>query len=148
MITDIDQHFNPSGAVDSLTYIFHLINIRQTDQESVITLKAWFSCLFTALKMGGININSALQIGFMLQALLSKYQAVVQEICLQRHTLTKASLQTIVKQCTNYDKDPWKGPVGWDGKPARTSSANAARADSDNPYNALAAKSFKYHFDI
>jgi hypothetical protein len=77
VIAHINQHFNPSGAVDSLAYIFNLINIRQTDQESVVTLKARFSRLFTALKMGGINIDSALQVRFMLQALLSKYQAVV-----------------------------------------------------------------------
>jgi hypothetical protein len=96
--------------------------------------------------MGGISINSALQVGFMLCALLSKYQAVVQEFCLGRHALTEASLQIIVKQCTNYDKEPWNGPVGKDGKPARTHSANTAGAESDNPYDALAAKSFNYHF--
>ncbi len=73
MITHINQHLNPSGAVDSLAYIFDLINIKQTDHESVVTLKAWFSRLFTALRMGDINIDSALQVGFMLQVLLSKY---------------------------------------------------------------------------
>ena len=36
MIAHIDQHFNPSGAVDSLAYIFDLIDIKQLDQESVI----------------------------------------------------------------------------------------------------------------
>jgi hypothetical protein len=120
IIAHIDQHFNPSGAVDSLVYIFDLIDIKQTDQESVVTLKAGFTCLFTAVKMGGININSALQAGFMLQALLSKYQAVVQVFRLGRHALTKASLQTVVEQCTKYDKDPWKGLVRLDGKPACT----------------------------
>jgi hypothetical protein len=112
MIAHIDQHFNPSGAVDSLGYIFDLIDIKQSDQESVVTLKARFSKAFSALKMGGIGIDSPLQVGFMLRALLSRYHAVVQEFHLGRHSLTDASLQTVVEQCTNYDKDPWKGPVG------------------------------------
>ncbi len=135
MIAHIHQHFNPSRAVDSLAYIFDIIYIKQLDQESVVTLKARFSSLFTALKMGGISIDSALQVGFMLRALLSKYQAVAQEFCLGRHALTEASLQTVVEQCTNYDKDPLKGPVGKDGKHAQTPFANTARADSDNPYD-------------
>ncbi len=106
MIAHIDQHFNPSDAVDSLGYIFDLIDIKQLDQESVITLKARFSTVFSNLKMGGIRIDSALQVGFMLRALLHQYQAVVQEFRLGHHSLTKASLQTVVEQCTNYDKDP------------------------------------------
>ena len=77
MIAHIDNHFNPSRAVDSLGYIFDLIDIKQLDQESVVTLKARFSHLFSALKMGGTGIDSALQVGFMLRALLSQYQAVV-----------------------------------------------------------------------
>jgi len=98
--------------------------------------------------MGGIRIDSALQVGFMLRALLHRYQAVVQEFCLGRHTLTEASLQAVVEQCTNYNKDPWKGPVGKDGKPMPrgTPSANVAGTDSKNPYEALSAKSFNYHF--
>jgi hypothetical protein len=112
----------------------------------VVTLKAWFSCLFSVLKMGGINIGSALQVGFILHLLLAKYQAVVQEFCLSRHALTDASLQMVVKQCNNYDKDPWKGPIGKDGKPAHTPSANAAGADPQNPYKALSGKSFNYQF--
>jgi hypothetical protein len=43
MIAHIDQHFSPSGAVDSFGYIFDLINIKQLDQELVIMLKACFS---------------------------------------------------------------------------------------------------------
>ncbi len=38
MIAHIDQHFNPLGAVDSLGYIFDLINIKQAKQESVVAL--------------------------------------------------------------------------------------------------------------
>jgi hypothetical protein len=72
MIAHIDQHFNPLGLVDSLAYIFDLINIKQLDHESMVTFKTRFSCLFTALKMGGISIDSALQVGFMLCTLLSK----------------------------------------------------------------------------
>jgi hypothetical protein len=40
MINHIDKYFNPSGTVDSLSYIFNLIDIKP---ESVITLKARFS---------------------------------------------------------------------------------------------------------
>ncbi len=40
MIDHIDQHFNPLDSVDSLGYIFYLINIKQSEQESVVTLKA------------------------------------------------------------------------------------------------------------
>ena len=112
MIAHIDHHFNPSGAIDFLGYIFDLIDNQQLDQESVVTLKARFSRLFSTLKIGGIGIDSALQMGFMLRALLSWYQAVVQECCLGRHSLTEASLQTIIKQCTNYDKEPLEGS-GW-----------------------------------
>jgi hypothetical protein len=78
MIAHIDHHFNPSGAVDSLGYIFDLIDIKQTEQESVVTLKARFSKAFSALKMGGIGIDSALQVGFTLRSLLGRYHAVVQ----------------------------------------------------------------------
>ena len=147
MIAHIDHHFNPSGAVDSLGYIFDLIDIKQLDKESVITLKARFSKVFSALKMGGIGIDSALQVGFMLRALLTRYQAVVQEFRLGRHSLTEASLQTVVDQCTNYDKDPWQGPVDKTGKVTRTTpSANTVGSDNENPYEALSAKSFNYHF--
>jgi hypothetical protein len=147
MIAHINQHFNPSGAVDSLGYIFDLIDIKQSDQESVITLKARFSKIFSALKMGGISIDSALQVGFMLRALLHRYQAVVQEFRLGCHSLSAASLQTVVEQCTNYDKDPWKGPVGKDGKvPRPTPSANAAGSKGEGPCDVLSAKSFNYHF--
>jgi hypothetical protein len=135
MIAHIDHHFNPSGAVDSLGYIFDLIDIKQLDKESVITLKARFSKVFSALKMGGIGIDSALQVGFMLRALLTRYQAVVQEFRLGRHSLTEASLQTVVDQCTNYDKDPWRGPVDKTGKVTRTTpSANTVGSDNENPY--------------
>ena len=112
MIAYIDQHFNLLGAVNSLGYIFDLIDIKQAEQESVVTLKAHFSKAFSALKMGGIGINSALQAGFMLRALLSRYHAVVQEFRLGRHSLSDVSLQTVVKQCINYNEDLWKGPIG------------------------------------
>jgi hypothetical protein len=92
MIAHIDHHFNPSGAIDSLGYIFDLIDIKQLDQKSVVTLKARFSRHFSALKMGGIGIASALQVGFILCPLISRYQAVVQEFCLGRHSLTEVSL--------------------------------------------------------
>jgi hypothetical protein len=67
----LDQYFNPSGTVDSLSHIFDLIDIKQANAESVITLKARFSRIFANLKMGGVLIDSALQVGFMLRALRS-----------------------------------------------------------------------------
>ncbi len=69
MISYIDAHFNPSGMVDSLSYIFDLIDIKQLANKSVVTLKVLFSCLFTSLKMGGITMDSAVQVRFMLQVL-------------------------------------------------------------------------------
>jgi hypothetical protein len=54
-----------------------------------------------------------------------------------------------VDQCTNYDKDPWKGPVRKDGKPPRGNSSANATAGTDShtdPYNSLASKSFNNHF--
>ena len=40
MIEYIDKYFNPSGIVNSLGHIFDLIDIKPTQEESVITLKA------------------------------------------------------------------------------------------------------------
>ncbi len=71
MIEYINKFFNPSGAVDSLGYIFDLIDIKQASNEPVVTLKAHFSQVFASLKMGGVDIRLALQVGFMLRALLS-----------------------------------------------------------------------------
>ena len=72
MIAHIDQPFNPSGAVNSLGYIFDLIDIKQAEQESIVRLKACFLKAFSTLKMGGISIDSAQQVSFMLRALLSR----------------------------------------------------------------------------
>ncbi len=41
-IEHIEQHFHSSGAVDSLGYIFDLIDIKQKDDKPVISLKARF----------------------------------------------------------------------------------------------------------
>ncbi len=71
MIEYIDKNFNLSGAVDSLGYIFYLINIKQASDKPVVALKARISQVFASLKMRGINIGLALQVGFMLWALLS-----------------------------------------------------------------------------
>jgi hypothetical protein len=99
MIAYINAHFNPSGAVDSLGYIFDMINIKQAPEELVVTLKAHYSrvfaslkMVFASLKMGGISMDASLQVGFMLRALHSAYQAVVQEFRLGRHSLSTASL--------------------------------------------------------
>ena len=67
--------------------------------------------------MGGVLVDSALQVGFMLRALCSTYHGVVQDFRLGRHSLSSATLQSVVEQCMAYDKDPWKGPIGKDGKP-------------------------------
>jgi hypothetical protein len=53
MIDHINKYFNPSGAVNSLGYIFDLIDIKQASDKSVITLKAWLSCLFGISQTGG-----------------------------------------------------------------------------------------------
>ncbi len=149
MLAHINNHFNPSGAVDTLSHIFDLIDLKQKDDELVVSLKVQFSQVFLSLKMGGISIDRALQVGFMLCALLSRYQAMIQEFCVNRHSLTMATLQTVIEQCIIFDKDPWLGPVGKDGKVPRSLLANAAgtnSGDDENPYKALANKSFNYHF--
>jgi hypothetical protein len=149
MINYIDKHFNPSGAVDSLGYIFDLIDIKQGQDEPVVTLRARFSRVFASLKMGGVDIASSLQVGFMLRALLSCYSAVVTDFCLGCHSLTSATLQTVIEHCTAFDKDPWTGPVGHDGRPVQTPSANTVGAGSGEPstvYDAMEQVSFNYHF--
>ncbi len=84
----------------------------------------------------------------MLCALLSCYHTVVQEFHLGLHPLNEASLQTVVDQCVDFNKDPFLDPMGKDGKVAQTTLANAASAaprDGKNVYEALAAKSYNYH---
>ncbi len=115
MINHFDKHFNPSGTMDSLGYIFDLIDIKQALDESVITLRARLSRLFASLKLGGVVINPVLQVRFMLRALLSQYHGVVQAFCLGCHSLPSSTLQSVVNQCMAYSKDPWKEPVGKDG---------------------------------
>jgi hypothetical protein len=79
MIEHIDKYFNPSTAVNLLGYIFELINIKHGTKENIVLLKAWFSWVFALLNMGCVMIDSALQVGFMLWALLSCYQVVIQD---------------------------------------------------------------------
>ncbi len=79
MLAYINNHFNPSTTVDTLSSIFDLINLKQKEDEQVVSFKAQFSRVFATLKMGGISIDLALQVGFMLCTFLSHYQAVVQE---------------------------------------------------------------------
>jgi hypothetical protein len=125
VIAHIDQYFHPTGAVDSLGYIFQLIDIKQGADKPVITLKVRFSCLFALLKMGGTNIDSPLQVGFILRSLLPTYHGMVKDFKLGQHSLATALLQMIMDQCTSYDKDPWKGPVGKGGKPSHRPLATA-----------------------
>jgi hypothetical protein len=111
----------PSGAVNLLGYTFDLIDIKQKDNKPVVSLKVHFLQAFSLLKMGGISINSALQVGFMICALLGHYHAMVEEFHLGCLSLSKASLQTVVDQCINFHKDPFLGPVGKrNGKVAHT----------------------------
>jgi hypothetical protein len=98
--------------------------------------------------MGGISIDSALQVGFMLHTLLSRYQAVIQEFRVGHHSLTAATLQTVVKQCINFDKGPWLGPVSKDGKVPRSPSANAAGTNSGNGGNAYDALANKFQLPL
>jgi hypothetical protein len=130
MIAYIEAHFNPSGAVDSLGYIFNLIDIRQAADELIVTLKARFLRVFASLKIGGISIDSALQ---------------VREFHLRQHSLTTASLQTVIDQSVSYGKDPWKGLVGRDGVLVSTSLVNATNSDPGNSlYAGMAAKPFNF----
>ncbi len=79
---------------------------------------------------------------------LAPYQGVVQDFLLGHHSLSSATLQSVVDQCVAYGKDPWKGPVNKSGKPACNPSANttgAAGGDKTNPYEALASCSFGLH---
>jgi hypothetical protein len=147
MIKHINKHFNPSNTVNSLSYIFDLIDVKQALDKSVITLKAQFSRLFASLKLRGVAINSALQVGFMLRSILSQYHVVVQDFHLGCHSLASVTLQSVMEQCMASDKDPWKGPVGKDGKPVRTPSAYAtgASGNSSNPYESLTMCSFGNH---
>ncbi len=109
MLNYIEKHFNPSGAVDLLGYIFDLTDIKQGADKPVVTLQVRFLRLFALLKMGGVDIGSALQVGFMLRSLLSRYSVVVTDYWLGRHSLTSATLQSIIKHCTAFNKDPWTG---------------------------------------
>ncbi len=147
MIKHINKYFNPSGTVDSLSHIFDLIDIKQAQDESVIKLKAHFSHGFASLRMGGVAIDSALQVGFMLRALLSSYHGAVQDFRLGRHSLSTATIQTVVDHCVAYDKDRWKGPINKTGKPIRTPSANATGTSGNkaNPYDAMELCSFGLH---
>jgi hypothetical protein len=148
MIEYINKYFNPLGAVNSFFYIFDIIDIKQASNKPVVTLKAWFSQVFASLKMGGVDIGLALQVGFMLSALLSWYSTVVTDFCLGCHSLTCATLQTIVEHWTSYNKHPWTGPVGHDGRRAHSSLANTASANPNNTpaaYNTMEQVSFNYH---
>jgi hypothetical protein len=149
MIGYIDKHFNPSGTVDLLGYIFDLIDIKQGQDEPVVTLPAHFSSIFASLKMGGMDIASSLQVGVMLRALLSCYSVFVTDFCLGCHLLMSAALQTIIKHCRAFDKDPWTGPAGRNGRPVRISLANTTSAGSGElsaKYDAMEQVSFNYHF--
>jgi hypothetical protein len=83
----------------------------------------------------------------MLRTLLSRYHGVVQDFCLSCHSLASATLQSVMEHCLAYDKDPWKGPVGKDGKPVRIPSAYTAgtSSDSSNPYESLSTCLFSNH---
>jgi hypothetical protein len=48
-INYIDCHFHPSGAVNSLGYIFNLIDIKQKEEEPVVSLNARFLQAFSSL---------------------------------------------------------------------------------------------------
>ncbi len=100
--------------------------------------------------MGGVNINPPLQVGFMLRSLLPTYHSVVKDFKLGQHYLATALLQTIVDQCTSYDKDPWKGPFSKDGKPSCSPLATAAGAsvplggEGTHPFKAMATLNFNH----
>jgi hypothetical protein len=121
MIAHIDQYFHPSGAIDSLGCIFQLTNIKEGKDEPVITLKEQFSCLFGSLKIGGLNIEPPLQVGFMLRSLLSTYHRVVNDFKLGCHSFTTALLQIVVDQALLRIRTHGRGPSA---RMANTSAAN------------------------
>jgi hypothetical protein len=98
MINHIDKYFNPSGAVDSLGIIFDLINVKQASDESVITLEAWLSRLFASLKLAGRVHAPGPPVPIP--------RGGLQDFCLGCHSLPSSTLQSVVNQCTAYDKDP------------------------------------------
>ena len=95
MIEHIDKYFDPSGTVNSISHIFDLINIKQAQDELVITLKAHFSHVFASLRRGGVAIDLALQVGFMLRVLLSSYHRVVQDFHLGCHYFKRSSTNVL-----------------------------------------------------
>jgi hypothetical protein len=114
----------------------------------VVSLRACFSRVFASLKMGGMDIGSALQVGFMLRSLLSCYSAVVTDYWLGCHSLRSVTLQSVVEHCTAFNKDPWIGPVGRDSCPACSPLTNTAGASPGEPsatYDVMEHVSFNYH---
>jgi hypothetical protein len=151
MLDYIDKHFNRSGAVDLLGYIFDLIDIKQGVDKPVVTLQVHFSRVFALLKMGGVDIELALQVGFMLRSPLSHYSAVVTDYRLGHHSLMSATLQSVIEHCTAFIKNPWTGPISRDGRPVRFPLANTAGASPGLPsatYNAMENISFNYHLSL
>ncbi len=70
------------------------------------------------------------------------------DFCLGCHSLTSATLQTIVEHCTSYDKDHWTGTIGRDRRPTRSPLANSASPNPSNipaAYEAMEQVSFNYH---
>jgi hypothetical protein len=103
--------------------------------------------------MEGVNIDSPLQVGFMLCSLLPTYHGMVEDFKLGQHSLMTALLQMIIVQCTSYDKDPWKGPVGKEEKRPRSPLATMAGAsvplgkDGTHPFEVMATLNFIKHFN-
>jgi hypothetical protein len=148
MLDYIDKHFNLSGAVNLCGYIFNLIDIMLGADKPVVTLQACFSCVFALLKMRGVDIGLALQVGFMLRSLLSCYSTVVTDYWLGRHLLMSATLKSAIKHCTAFNKDPWTGPICRNGHPVHSLLANTPGASPGEPsamYNAMEHISFNYH---
>jgi hypothetical protein len=133
MLNYIDKHFNPSGAINLLGYIFDMVDIKQGADKPVVTLRARFLHVFALLKMGSVDIGSALQVGFMLWSLLSCYSAVVTDYWRGRHSLTSATLQYVIEHCAAFDKDPWTGPVGRNSHHLCSPLANTAGASPGEP---------------
>ncbi len=88
----------------------------------------------------------------MLRSLLPTYHGVVEDFKLGQHCLMTALLQTIVDQCTSYETDRRKGPVGKDGKPCSPLAPAAGASvplgrDGTNPFEAMATLNFNKHFN-
>jgi hypothetical protein len=87
-------------------------------------------------------------VGFSGLSSCMQYHGLVEDFHLGHHSLATSRLQSVIDQCIAYDKDTWKGPVGWDGNPHAYPWLmwwGASGGDGSNPYDAMCSVSFNKH---